>query len=286
MITFGVQKQVIPTSGVVGALGPPVYQSGTREQSPEQDESAGRPLSGESDPVKDPSPSDQSPPPLFQLASGFFQGMRQTDAEVSSSTDAIDQTGCVSAGEELAAWILNVVAWALVLCHDFAALLLQFHGNEATVIIYICPHRATNHFVTQYRINRVRDVPSWFLLHWRFWLFIAIICCTRRHTTARNHLWSARRRGLEYQCVRCVVFEGHRCKLWWPAMAWPGSTNGAVKQEQGEKGRQTEGQLTLQDEMEKLRTHLSEAISRHPGQQQPLKWISFKRSSPLVLNED
>jgi hypothetical protein len=53
--------------------------------------------------------------------------------------------------------------------------------------------------------------------------------------------------------------------------ASPGATNGTSSHEPGERGGQVEQQRTFQDEMEKLRSHLSEAINGHPGQQQPLK---------------
>eukprot|EP00884_Botryococcus_braunii_P011500 jgi/Botrbrau1/20350/Bobra.0006s0019.2 len=134
-----VQKQVIPTSGVVGALGPPGYSSGTRDGALQQDLGGAANAAEPAGSVRATPQNDQTPPALFQLASGFLQGMRPTDAELSSSQD-----------------------------------------------------------------------PT-------------------------------------------------------------GATNGTPSHEPGERGGQVEQQRTFQDDMEKLRSHLSEAINGHPRQQQPLK---------------
>jgi hypothetical protein len=86
------QKQVVPTSGAVGALG--ITKDQSSQEMPSQADAA------DPDTSRPSQTADQTPPALFQLASGFFQGMRQADAgSTSASQDLDEDVACTSAGE-------------------------------------------------------------------------------------------------------------------------------------------------------------------------------------------
>lgn len=84
-----VQKQIISTSGVVGALGASANASGqTKEQSPD---SAGADNGSESlKAARETSLSGEPPPALFELATGLFQGRRPNDSAESSPRGSVD----------------------------------------------------------------------------------------------------------------------------------------------------------------------------------------------------